>query len=86
MRAALFAAAVMAVLFATPSPSHATEGPWCAWITIGQGNGFENCSLPSLEMCRQEITAGNRGSCYPNPHLADGHGYGVARSRRWHGY
>jgi hypothetical protein len=27
----------------------------------------ENCSMPSLEMCRQEVIAGNRGFCSPNP-------------------
>jgi hypothetical protein len=27
----------------------------------------ENCSMRSLEMCRQEVIAGNRGFCNPNP-------------------
>jgi hypothetical protein len=69
MRAALFATAIVAILSVNVSSSRATEGPWCAWVTIGEGDGAENCSLPSFEACRQEITGGNRGSCYPNPHL-----------------
>ena len=80
MRAALLVAAITAALFTGVSSSHATEGPWCSWVTIGQGNGVENCSLPSFEACRQEIIAGNKGSCYPNPHLANG--YGAVRARR----
>jgi hypothetical protein len=27
----------------------------------------ENCSMRTLEMCRQEVIAGNRGFCNPNP-------------------
>jgi len=68
----LFVAAMAAMLVANVSSSRATEGPWCAWISIGGDNGIENCSLQTFEMCRQEITGGNRGSCYPNPHIGDG--------------
>jgi Protein of unknown function (DUF3551) len=82
MRAMLLAAATLAAVSVGTSSSHATEGPWCAWVTIGQGNGFANCSMLSFEMCRQEITGGNRGSCYPNPRF--GHAYGSPRSRRSH--
>jgi hypothetical protein len=79
MRASLNAAAIATMaLFINVSSSQATEGPWCAWVGIGGDAGTEICSLPSLEACRQEITGGNRGSCYPNPHLPSG----IDRSRR----
>jgi Protein of unknown function (DUF3551) len=78
MRALFLVVAIAAALSVNMSSSQATEGPWCAWVTIGEGDGSENCSLPSFEACRREITGGNRGSCYPNPHL----GYRADRSRR----
>jgi hypothetical protein len=47
--------------------SKAYEGPWCALSDIGGGAMQENCSMRSLEMCRQEVIAGNRGFYNPNP-------------------
>jgi hypothetical protein len=79
MRALLFVAAATAMLSVGIPSSHATEGPWCAWVTIGDGDYSERCSMVSYEMCRQEITGGGRGSCYPNPRF---HGdQGSVRSR-----
>jgi hypothetical protein len=34
---------------------------------IGGGVMQENCSMRGLEMWRQEVIAGNRGFCNPNP-------------------
>ena len=28
---------------------------------------YENCTLPTFELCVQEVIAGNRGFCIPNP-------------------
>ena len=86
MRATLFVIAAAAVLSVGASSSHATEGPWCAWSPIGKGDFSENCSMRSYEMCRQAITGGNRGSCYPNPRYGNdsgSNGYGSVRSRRY---
>jgi len=82
MRALLFVAAATAMLSVGVTSGHATEGPWCAWTTIGDGDYSENCSMLSYEMCRQEITGGNRGSCYLNPRFHGDSGSG--RSRRYH--
>jgi hypothetical protein len=80
----LFVAAIAAMLSANTSASRATEGPWCSWITIGgDGNGVENCSLRSYEMCRQEITGGDRGSCYPNARFGGGNGTGHSHRTRY---
>jgi len=35
--------------------SQAYEGPWCALSDIGGGVMQENCSMRTLEMCRQEV-------------------------------
>jgi hypothetical protein len=45
----------------------AYEGPWCALTNRGGNSMVEDCSMRSLEMCRQEVIAGNRGFCNPNP-------------------
>jgi hypothetical protein len=28
---------------------------------------YENCTIPTFELCVQEVIAGNRGFCIPNP-------------------
>jgi hypothetical protein len=38
------------------------------------GTEVQDCSMRSLEMCRREVIAGNRGSCYPNPRSPDARG------------
>jgi hypothetical protein len=47
--------------------SQAYERPWCALTNIGGGVMYENCTIPTFEMCVQEVIAGNRGFCIPNP-------------------
>jgi hypothetical protein len=86
MRALLFVVAAAAMLIVGAPSGHATEGPWCVWAPIGPSAYSEDCSMRSYEMCRQAITGGNRGSCYPNPRFGNGNGYESARSRRYHRY
>jgi hypothetical protein len=43
------------------------EAPWCAVVNIGQGNVQWDCSYASVEACRPNVIAGNRGFCNPNP-------------------
>jgi len=50
-----------------PRVSQAYERPWCALTDIGGGVMHENCTIPTFEMCVQEVIAGNRGFCNPNP-------------------
>jgi Protein of unknown function (DUF3551) len=77
------AAAIAVALLINIRSSQATEGPWCASVNIGAGTEVENCSMRSLEMCRHEVIAGNRGSCYPNPRLP-GPGHASVRLKRGH--
>ena len=67
MRFMLIATAVaMAMLFDLHA-SRAYQGPWCAVQNIGHAVVY-NCSMRTLEMCTQEVIAGNRGFCNPNPY------------------
>jgi hypothetical protein len=67
MRMILVSAAVAIVgLFGDVGASQAYDGPWCAVTNVGRAV-HENCSMRTLEMCRQEVIAGNRGFCNPNP-------------------
>ncbi|TMJ93984.1 MAG: hypothetical protein E6G77_23255 [Alphaproteobacteria bacterium] len=63
----LVVTAVVAAMFLDLRASRAHEGPCCALSDIGGGVMQENCSMRTLEMCRQEVIAGNRGFCNPNP-------------------
>jgi hypothetical protein len=58
--------AVFAMLL-NPRASQAYERPWCALTEIAGGAMYENCTLPTFELCVQEVIAGNRGFCIPNP-------------------
>ena len=49
-----------------PRASQAYEGPWCALSEIGGNAMYENCNIPTFELCVQEVIAGNRGFCNPN--------------------
>jgi hypothetical protein len=43
------------------------EGPWCANINFGYGEIESDCRYNSVEQCRQNVIAGNRGVCGLNP-------------------
>jgi|SRR5271165_249327 len=65
---ALVVAAVVAIaVFGSLSASHAHEGPWCAVTNDGAGDMHWNCSMRTIEQCRLEVIAGNRGFCNLNP-------------------
>ena len=48
--------------------SQAFQGPWCAGTNRGGSTFSYNCTIPTFEMCVQEVIAGNRGFCSPNPY------------------
>ncbi len=49
-------------------PTQASEAPpWCAVISLGDGNAYWDCQYRSLEECIPNVLAGNRGFCNPNP-------------------
>ena len=67
MRRMLIVTAAGAAMLLDPCVSQAYERPWCALTDIGGGVMHENCTIPTFEMCVQEVIAGNRGFCNPNP-------------------
>jgi hypothetical protein len=79
MRTILVTTTLAAAMLLHPRTSQAYEGPWCALSDIGGGVMQENCSMRTLEMGRQEVIAGNRGFCNPNPRW-QGNSAGVRQS------
>jgi Protein of unknown function (DUF3551) len=67
MRYMLVVTAVAAAMVFDVGASRAYQGPWCAVQNIGHAVVY-NCSMRTLEMCTQEVIAGNRGFCNPNPY------------------
>jgi hypothetical protein len=66
-RIVLIAAVFVAAVLADPRPVRAAEGPWCALIGMGEDAVYEDCRYRTLEECRPNVLAGNRGFCNPNP-------------------
>jgi hypothetical protein len=75
MRTLLALAAFAAALFLNFEPAKAgyTDGPWpwCAVFTLGLGAVVWDCQYRSVEECRPNVLAGNRGFCNHNPAWAD---------------
>ena len=74
MRYVLAAAALLALAAGVPKPAsayvYARDGaPWCAVMNSGFGMSWD-CSFASIEACRPNVLAGNRGYCNPNPWFA----------------
>ena len=53
----------------SPLNAEASEAPWCAVISRGGGNVQWDCTYRSIEECRPNVIAGNRGFCNPSPIL-----------------
>jgi hypothetical protein len=47
------------------------EGPWCG-VRLGRNAGVWRCQYWSLEQCRSEMIAGERGYCNMNPAYLSG--------------
>lgn len=69
MRNLAGAMAVAAMLLAAGSaPASAQrEGPWCAYVGIGDDSYVERCDMLSFEMCQREIFAQGGAHCTQNP-------------------
>lgn len=71
MRIAMMVGTVAALAFVPLQPSAAAvyEGPWCAHVSIGDGDVAERCDMRSFEMCLAEIRGqGGASHCSPNPY------------------
>ena len=54
--------------------------PWCAVVAAGDGDMQWHCEYQSVEDCRPNVLAGNRGWCNPNPYPVAA--YSPAENRR----
>ena len=45
--------------------------PWCAVVSAGPAELEWECQYGSIEECRPNVIAGNRGFCIPNPRWPD---------------
>jgi Protein of unknown function (DUF3551) len=45
------------------------DAPWCAVTDGGTGSMYWDCQYRSIEECRPNVLAGNRGWCNPNPYF-----------------
>src|SRR5215475_1802798 len=63
MRLMLIAGTVAVATLLDLRVSQAAQMPWCAGTNIGGDTFHYNCTLPTYEMCVQEVIAGNRGFC-----------------------
>ena len=61
----LAAVIVLAASVFGPHPVKAYEAPWCAVTS----EGYWDCQYRSIEECRPNVLAGNRGWCNPSPYF-----------------
>jgi Protein of unknown function (DUF3551) len=81
MRGILIAAVAGLAGVLSQGQANASEAPWCAVISRGDDVHWE-CQYRSLEECRPNVLAGNRGWCNPNPYFTAPAGRIQSRLRR----
>jgi hypothetical protein len=59
-----------AFVLLTGSAQAEGNAPWCAVLSMGYGNSVWDCRYVSVEHCRPNVVAGNRGFCVPNYSVA----------------
>lgn len=64
----LTAAATALCLYASPGWALHGDAPWCAVVNIGNGEIEWDCEYQTIEQCRPNVIAGNRGFCNHNPY------------------
>jgi hypothetical protein len=82
----LLPAAAAGLSFAI-SPGHAAylgNAPWCAVVNISAGDVEWDCEYGSIEACRPNVIAGNRGFCQINPYYSPAPPYGARYVKRAH--
>jgi hypothetical protein len=77
----------VAALIFEMSPGHAAyfgNAPWCAVVNRGSGDMEWDCEYGSIETCRPNVIAGNRGFCQINPYYSPAPPYGGPYATRAH--
>ena len=70
MKALALSLATLALLAGGPAEAQRYVAPWCAVINIGWGDVQWDCRYASIEHCRPNVIAGNKGFCTQNPAYA----------------
>jgi hypothetical protein len=65
----IFAGVALAAVMFALQPAKAYEAPWCAVTSGGDGDMHWDCQYRSIEECRPNVLAGNRGWCNPSPYF-----------------
>ena len=65
---AVCAALVCLTFGPRPADADYYGAPWCAVVAMGDGDMQWDCEYRSIEECRPNVLAGNRGWCNPNPY------------------
>lgn len=79
----LAAVAALPLVLAAPAQAQNRGGAWCAGQTIGGDSWTETCRFSSLQSCKREVLAGNRGVCFQNPYHARAQRYHRRAARYW---
>ncbi|HEY6023022.1 MAG TPA: DUF3551 domain-containing protein [Pseudolabrys sp.] len=67
---AAIAALVFLGLGSHPAAADYYAAPWCAVVSMGNGNMQWDCQFRTVEECVPYVLGGNRGWCNPNPYFA----------------
>jgi|SoiMethySBSTD1v2_1073268.scaffolds.fasta_scaffold2788929_1 hypothetical protein len=59
--------ATFALLACGSAQAQQYVAPWCAQLNMGPAGAYMDCRYPSIETCRRNVLAGNRGYCVQNP-------------------
>ena len=65
--AALVAASAAFLSLGVSVSRAAGDAPWCAVISLGEGDVYWDCRYASVDACVPNVLAGNRGFCNVNP-------------------
>jgi hypothetical protein len=78
------AATVLSFAVSPADAAYIGNAPWCAVVNTGAGNIEWDCEYGSIEACRPNVIAGNRGFCQINPYYSPAPLYGAPRVKRAH--
>jgi hypothetical protein len=57
-------------IIAQPAARASGDAPRCALTQLGEGAQAWDCQYETVQECTPVVTAGNRGSCTPNPYYS----------------
>ena len=84
IRSVLAIAVVTAALCLTVPASRA-DAPWCAVVSLGNGNAYWDCRYRTIEECTPNVLGGNRGFCNQSPwYTAEKIAFKKSRATRSH--